>query len=337
MNEDKESLLESFQDSAAEAAQSAEVSPEPAPDADSILAGGLPQDDLGAVADALLEADGVSAEPSLGDIPAPDENSDPAMAVEEMLSAAVLDEATVESAIGLGADPGAAPTFQVKVAVTRGVSEELKKIAADMGLTLAEAVLASSTPLISQLTEFQALYLLQRLKALGLHGSVEVKRPASAPTEEDLALGGLSSVPDDSPVHSEGAPSVQLPANEKGVLLYSGDSLPAFPVTQTLGVVTSHRSLARRFFRDDEVDDRLKREMERMPGRSASSLPKSRLEGIFRELFLDLQKAALAVSGNAVLGVRIQTFPESNSLDPSLEQMRLVAFGTAAVVEKWDP
>ncbi|MGZ3694900.1 MAG: hypothetical protein ACXWQO_12035, partial [Bdellovibrionota bacterium] len=66
-------------------------------------------------------------------------------------------------------------------------------------------------------------------------------------------------------------------------------------------------------------------------------LPKSRLEGIFRELFLDLQKAALAVSGNAVLGVRIQTFPESNSLDPSLEQMRLVAFGTAAVVEKWDP
>jgi hypothetical protein len=35
-----------------------------------------------------------------------------------------------------------------------------------------------------------------------------------------------------------------------------------------------------------------------------------------------------------VMGVRVEAFPESSNLDPSLEQMRLVAFGTAAVVEK---
>jgi hypothetical protein len=61
------------------------------------------------------------------------------------------------------------------------------------------------------------------------------------------------------------------------------------------------------------------------------------VEILLRELSLDLQKAALGVAGNAVLGIKIQAFPETNHIDPTLDEMRLVAFGTAAVVEKWDP
>lgn len=327
MNEDKESLLESFQDGSPEAAAEPKSGEE------------VPfEEDMSAVAEALLNADALAGDASLPDVPSPDENSNPALAVEEMLSMAVLDE-VAELGAGEGpAESGSAPTFQLKIGIEKAASrDEIKKIAAEMELTLPEATWASETPMVSQLSEFQALYFLQRLRALGLAATVEALRPGHALSEDELALGSLSEVPEASPIKTEGAPSVVLPGNEKSVLLYSGDSLPAFPVSQTLGIVTAHRSLARRFFRDEEISEKLKKEMERVPGRGASNLPKSRLEGLFRELFLDLQKAALSLGGNAVLGVKIDTFPETNSLDPSLEQMRLVAFGTAAVVEKWDP
>jgi uncharacterized protein YbjQ (UPF0145 family) len=49
---------------------------------------------------------------------------------------------------------------------------------------------------------------------------------------------------------------------------------------------------------------------------------------------LDLRRFALAKGANSVLGVKIEAFPESNPTDLQLEQLRLVAFGTAAVVEK---
>jgi uncharacterized protein YbjQ (UPF0145 family) len=338
MNEDKESLLESFQDSSPEAPT--EVQPE-------LPAAEQPLDaDMSAMADALLRADispggdnsdflAENSEPSLGDLPAPDENPDPASAVEEMLSAAMLDEVTDSLGVATTGEPGLGPTFQLKIAVAADSSrEELKKIAAGLGITVADSSWASETPMVSQLSEFQAVAFMQALSAQGITTTVEVKRPSLTPSEEDLALGDLFQVPEGASIVGGGAPSVRLPGSEKGVLLYSGEALPGFSISQTLGIVTAHRSLARRFFRDDEVDLKLKRELERIPGRAASTLPKSRLEVIFRELFLDLQKAALAQAGNAVLGVRIQTFPESNSLDPSLEQMRLVAFGTAAVVEK---
>lgn len=361
MTEDKESLLESFQevnpDSAAQTG---------APDAPAEPVGEpIPEEalgDLGSVADALLQASGtegeapldlsgipdslpgdsvlsdVLADSPLPDLPAPDENPNAAIAVEEMLSAAVLDEAVAGAVAALPSEAAAQPSFQLKIQMDRTSSrDELKKIAAELGLNVADGAWASETPMISQLTEFQAIAFHQRLKALGWSAAIEVKRPGAVPTEEDLALGELSQVAEVPAVKAEGAPAVKLPGNEKSVLLYTAEELPAFPVQQTLGVVSAHRSLARRFFRDDELNQKMKKEIEKVPGRSASNLPKSHLEVIFRELFLDLQRAALSQGGNAVLGIKLDSFPESASLDPGLQQMRLVAFGTAAVVEKWDP
>lgn len=327
MNEDKESLLENFQEPAA---GEAEVAP-------------VTEDDMNAVADALLQAslgegEALLEQPSLADLPAPDENSNPAIAVDDMLTAAVLDEVLPDLVASPASEPSSVPTFQLRLQITQGaVREELKKATADLRLNLPEATWTSDHPMASQLTEFQAIALLQRLRALGGSAAVEVYRPGTASSEEDLALGDLAGIGEPAVVKALGAPAVQLPGNEKGVLLYSGDALPAFPVTETKGIVTAHVSLARRFFRDDELEEKLRKEMEKMPGRAASNLPKSRLEMVFRDLLLDLQKAALANGANAVLGVRMQTFPESNSLDPSIDQMRLVAIGTAAVVEKWDP
>lgn len=89
-------------------------------------------------------------------------------------------------------------------------------------------------------------------------------------------------------------------------------------------------SLARRFFRGEELQEQMNREMAKL---GSSSIPKSKLELLLREMFLDLQKNALSQGGNAVIATRIEAFPETNHLDPS-QQMRLVALGTAAVVEK---
>ena len=105
-------------------------------------------------------------------------------------------------------------------------------------------------------------------------------------------------------------------------------------VLETFGIVVAHRSIARRLFREEDLRDRLEKELRAVPNRPASSLAGSHLEIALRDLFFDLRKGALAKGANSVLGVRIEAFPESGLSDPELEQVRLVAFGTAAVVEK---
>ena len=295
------------------------------------------------IPDSLVSGEELGAAAAgLAEEPLADENSNPAIAVDEMLSAAVLDDASLSSGLldePAGSDTSSAPPqFQLFLQVPKGAQrEELKKAATELGLTLDDAVWAADVPLISQLTEFQAVRLTQCARALDMPFTADVMHPHQAPSEEDLALGGLASVPDAAPVQVEGAPAVRLPGTERAVLLYSGDSFPGFPVLQSLGPVTAHRSIARRLFREEELEEKMRRELERVPGRGAANFPKSRLEALFRELFLDLQKASLSLGGNAVMGVRIEAFPESSHLDPSLEQIRLVAFGTGAVVEKVDP
>src|SRR5687768_14423199 len=95
MNEDEESLLESLQVAGTE---------EPA---DGFELSETPLDTgMSAMADALLEAEVA---------PGADENPDAATAVEEMLSAAMLEEVTASVEAEPAGDPGLAPTFQVKV------------------------------------------------------------------------------------------------------------------------------------------------------------------------------------------------------------------------------
>lgn len=281
------------------------------------------------------ESESLSEEEASPSAPAADEGS-VAADVEELLSAEMIPE-------GLDALPEATavtalpqlPTFQLRL---RGLSDStraaMKKALAAQGAAVPEQAWAAGTPVVSQLSEYQLILLLQTARALGLSAEGSVDLPEQMPSEEDLALGDLSSVPDPALVAGESAPSVTLPKGEKEVMLFSPDQVPGGTVRESFGIVLAHRSIARRIFREEDLLAKLQKELRGVAGRAAAALPSSHLQIILRDLMLDLRKAALSKGANAVLGVKIESFPESGMGDPQLEQLRLVAFGTAAVVDK---
>jgi uncharacterized protein YbjQ (UPF0145 family) len=227
------------------------------------------------------------------------------------------------------------PTFQLHLhEVPPSSQAALKKALESLGASVPEATWATGSPVVSQLTEFQLVSLLQIARALGISADPSVVLPNATPSEEDLALGDLSFIPDPSPTVAESAASVTLPKGEKEVMLCTPDQMPGVSVRESLGIVLAHRSIARRIFREEDLRDKLQKELKAIPGRGAQALPSSHLQIVLRDLMLDLRKAALAKGGNAVLGMKLESFPESGAGDPQLEQMRLVAFGTAAVVDK---
>jgi uncharacterized protein YbjQ (UPF0145 family) len=225
-------------------------------------------------------------------------------------------------------DMGSVPTFQLQLEVKPEQRDALKAVAQSLSLNLPEG----SSPLLSQLTEYQAIAFRQAALALGVSAKASIHFPLPSLTEEDQALGDLAMVKEAQLPLMEGAPSVTLPKHEQDVMVLT-EVGANIQVLQTFGLVTAHRSIARRFFREEEAQEKLRKELQRMPGRAAN-IPGSRLEALLRELILDLQKMALQRGGNALFGLRLESFSETSHLDPELEQMRLVAFGTAAIVEK---
>lgn len=274
--------------------------------------------------------------PPMGELeeaPSAEDDLDPNLSVDQMLSDAVFEEpAAFTDETLLPLDAASTPSFQLRLDLEKPEQrDKLKALAQAHALTFTES--PGSSPMISQLNEYQALAFRQAALAIGVAVRVNVIFPLPTLSEEEQALGDLASVAESSPIVAEGAPSVTLPANEKEVMLLP-DNAPGISIVESFGLVTAHRSIARRFFREEEAKEKLEKELQRMPGRNTRQLPSSRLEGLLKDLFLDLQKAALSRGGNAVLGIRLESFPETTNLDPSLEQLRLVAFGTAAVVEK---
>jgi hypothetical protein len=260
---------------------------------------------------------------------------DPNLSVDELLGEAVLADAALEAHAAPLPDvpPSQLPTFQLHL---RGFNEAqrpaLKKLLEAHGLSLPEK--NAGAPVVSQLTEFQAVLLLQGARALGIAADGSVALPSQTPSEDDIALGDLLSAPEAQTALVESAPSVALPKGEKDVLLCSPTQLPGLKLVESQGIVIAHRSIARRLFREEDMREKLEKELKSVPGRGATSLASSHLQQVLRDLMLDLRKSALGKGANSVLGVKIEAFPESSSTDPLLEQLRLVAFGTAALVEK---
>ena len=254
--------------------------------------------------------------------------------VDEMLAAAVvadgalLDESLLPS---FGAEH---PSFQLRLEGTdAALKPKLKELATQFGIELTDSAWNAAVPVLSKLTEYQAVAFQRAARALGATVKASVKFPLPQPSEEDLALGELAAVPDPAVLTSEGAPSVTLPGREKDVLLFTGDDLPGFVLQETRGPVTAHRSITRRLFREEEAAAKMKREIDRASGRSAAPAD-SHLQLLFREIFVELQKQALSRGANSVLALRVESFPETESLDASSQQLRLLVMGTAAVVEK---
>lgn len=264
-----------------------------------------------------------------------DPTTDPNLSVDELLSEAVAADGAFEAPLVPNLPAPSGPTFQLHL---RGLSDELrpalKKLLEAQGLSLPEK--SAGAPVVSQLSEYQAVLLLQGARALGCEASGNVMLPTAAPTEDDLALGDLLAVPEAAAGEAlrESAPSVALPTHEKDVMLCSPVQMPGVKTVESFGIVIAHRSIARRLFREEDLKDKLERELKAVPGRGAAALASSHLQQLLRDLLLDLRKAALAKGANSVVGVKLEAFPESSTLDPQLEQLRLVAFGTAALVEK---
>jgi len=258
------------------------------------------------------------------------------LSVDELLSTAMITEGGVPEEMLLEAPASTVPTFQLRI--TQILEEQkagLKKALEAHGVAAGENTWSAPAPVVSQLTEFQAIQLLQTMRALGVQAHCSVFVPSSAPSEDELALGELLSGPEfEEDIFVESAPSVTLPKGEKDVMLCSPSSLPNAKILETFGLVIAHRSIARRLFREEEVKEKLERELRSVPNRPSNPLASSHLQQVLRDLLLDLRKSSLSKGANAVLGVKIEAFPESSNSDPLLEQLRLVAFGTAAVVEK---
>lgn len=266
-----------------------------------------------------------------GMLPDPSENPDPQIAVNDMLSEAALLPDPVESIPHTSLE--GMPTFQVKLTPANEEQREaLKKIVLALKLGDEEACKAMQ-PIFTHLNEYQAIQLMQELRAVGISAQADVKWPQAVPTEEEAALGSLANVPDPMISIIEGAPSVILPTSSNDVLLLTTETIPGYQVQQVMGLVSAHKSIARRFFKEQELQKQVEEEIQKYPGKKPQ-MPKNQLERLFRELFQNLQKNALGMGANAVVGVKMEAFPESSHLDSALEQMRLVALGTAAVVEK---
>lgn len=265
-----------------------------------------------------------------------DANLDALGDVDDLLAAAVVGEGTdallAESLLpSLGSEQ---PSFQLRLEIADpALKPKLKELATQAGIELTDSAWNAAVPVLSKLTEYQAVAFQRAARALGAGVKSTVKFPLPQPSEEDLALGELAAIPDPAAISSEGAPSVTLPGREKDVLLFTGDELPGFLLQETRGPVLTHRSITRRLFRDEEAAAKMKRELDRVSGRSAAPAD-SHLQLLFREIFVDLQKQALSRGANAVFALRVESFPETESLDASSQQLRLLVIGTAAVVEK---
>jgi uncharacterized protein YbjQ (UPF0145 family) len=266
--------------------------------------------------------------------PEPGESSNPEIALEQMLAAAGEEELPLDTSLEEFARQEV-PTFQLQVrSIPAEGRAEFKKACEAQGVNVGDKTLELGAPVLSQLSEFQAIALAQAARKTGASARIRAIWPDDQASEEDLALGDLSGIPEPTLQLREGAPSVTLPTNAKEVVLSTPESLPGFSVLEARGIVIAHLSLSRRLFREEELQERLDKELRILPSRNAAPLPGSQLQLSFRQLFLELQKQALQLGANAVLGLKLDSFPETSHVDPQLEQMRLVAFGTAAVVEK---
>ncbi|NUM89350.1 MAG: hypothetical protein HUU37_09115 [Bdellovibrionales bacterium] len=238
----------------------------------------------------------------------------PAEAVDQMLGEAVVEQEEMAAPME---EPPAEDLmiFSLSLPPLQGeLAEKAREI-------LQKAGFDQNAPLLSRLNEAVAAQTLASLRQIGVDAA---PLPPGQPTGE----------PEQALV-SDGAPSVHLPQEASGVLLLTVDAAANVNIAQSMGPVTAHRSITRRFFREAEAEAELARHLKKImePSRFPRIIPSGAAEKMFRGLFQDLQRQALSLGANAVLGLRLETVVEMEHTDPDSEQIRVVALGTAAIVE----
>lgn len=260
---------------------------------------------------------------------------DPSQSTESILVDAIPEQVLQEEAAAPAAPEPSPPAASAWAGVDTQSSPSFELIIpaldAEQKAKLKNALEASGLPpdyatgeRISRLNEFLAASLQNSLISMGVLPELRLSWPGDGESLE-------ASPPSEAVAEAEGAPEVVLA--DKNVLLYTMEESLSLQVLEWKGMIAAHKSIARRFFREEEMQAVLDRELEKLKKGSRTLFP-SRFQKLLRELFQDLEKQALSHGANAVFGVKLQAFRESEQIDPGLDQMRLVALGTAAIVQK---
>jgi uncharacterized protein YbjQ (UPF0145 family) len=125
----------------------------------------------------------------------------------------------------------------------------------------------------------------------------------------------------------DGAPSVEFIQGSQTVWIGTVQNVPGTSVLQSFGLVSCHRSIPRRFFRQIEAEQSLLADLERL--KLPQTIAENHYEELLQDLTRELQVATLGRGANAVVGVELEFFPELHGADADSDELRVVLSGTA--------
>lgn len=188
---------------------------------------------------------------------------------------------------------------------------------------------------ISRISEFYANALALQLHKAGLEFHLGIPHAEGEPEPNGSDLIGVGSL-DAEKSSSQGAFAVAMPEKPGEILLSTVETVPGYAAALNKGIVTAHGSVARAFFREEEKLERLQHKVSALaPGSKPErlKLPRAEMDKIFQSLLERLQREAFRRGANGVIGIQISGFSESASFDPEADQIRLIATGTAVLLE----
>lgn len=169
--------------------------------------------------------------------------------------------------------------------------------------------------LMSRLDEYRAIVLAQGAWQLGLCPEFKVSSNASDESEMD-------------PNHQTiGAPSVEFLPGTTGVWIGTVQNVPGANLLESFGLVSYHRAIPRRFFRQTDAEQSLLADIQKL--NLPQTVAENHYEALLQDLTRELQVAALAKGANAVVGVELEFFPELHGMDKDADELRVVLSGTA--------
>ena len=185
----------------------------------------------------------------------------------------------------------------------------------------------------TRMNETAAYSLVREVYRAGLDFHLSIADFDAAPDE--LADLGPTLEPDTA--KSIGAKAVEIPTSPEEILLSTTAVVAGYRSAKPKGVVTAHGSIPKILFREDEKNQRLSSQIEGMARKDSDSptprkLPRAEIDKVMAKLLERLQKEAYRRGANGVTGIQIQAFPESNSIEPEADQIRVIASGTAVLL-----
>ena len=236
----------------------------------------------------------------------------------------------------LAVHPDQLNSFQLKVCLANEQERiVLEKTLQDLEMDSMLEGQKTLYPMITRLNELQATLLYQLLNRVGI--AVDCTQLQFASLQSN-ALDESTDIQWEATAASEssGAPAVTLLENAREVLLLTPNELPGYLISETQGIISAHRTIAKRLFREQDAQRKLVREISAYQTKSSGNkaVMSNHIDKTFAEIFFDLQKNALAVGANAVLDIRLEIFSEYLPMDTDREQVRLIAVGSATTVEK---